>query len=64
MYFTINLSLENEIAETVSVDLTPLKGHFVMFANREGKLPTLENNDLISYNNSLELQYKNYKDHK
>lgn len=43
------------------VTLTPLKGTYVIFANRNGKLPTQSVNELFSMNNHLELLYQSYE---
>lgn len=59
-YYSIRLSLTNEQASTVSIVLTPLKGSFTMFANRNGKIPTPDNHELISDSHQLELNYKDY----
>lgn len=56
-YYTIKVSLETEQASSVSVYLTPLKGHYLIFANRNGKLPTPESREFYSQNNHLELNY-------
>lgn len=59
IYFTIKVSLENEQASSVSIGLTPLKGQYIMFANRNGKLPTTDNREFYSISNHLELFYEN-----
>jgi hypothetical protein len=63
LYYNINVSLDKGKAGTVSVDLVPLKGHFVIFASRNGKLPTRKNNEILTENDHLELLYDNYEDH-
>ena len=60
VYYTIKLSLDNEKASTVSINLVPLKGDYTMFANRDGKLPTRENYQIISDNHQIDLNYKDY----
>lgn len=60
VYYTIKAALETQRASTVSVNLTPLKGQYVMFANRNGKLPTKDNKELSSLNHHLELSYQTY----
>lgn len=60
VYYTIKLSLNEEQASTVTINLTPLKGSYIMFANRNGKLPTADNPDLTSDSNHLELSYREY----
>ena len=40
VYYMINLSLEEDKANSVSVDLVPIKGQFLIFASRSGKLPS------------------------
>lgn len=57
-YFTIKISLEKEQANSVSVYLTPVKGQFILFANKNGKLPTIDNKEFYSMDNHLELSYQ------
>lgn len=64
VYYTIKLALTEEQASTVTINLTPLKGSFMMFANRNGKMPTMESHDLASDSNHLELSYKEYNEAK
>ena len=64
VYYTMKLSLDSSKASSVSVNLTPLKGKFTMFASRTGKMPTKENHELISENNHLEFLYKEYNESK
>ena len=59
IYYTIKVSLESEQASSVSIVLTPLKGQFVIFANRNGKVPSLDNREFYSMSNHLELFYEN-----
>lgn len=58
VYYTIRLSLTDEQSNSVSINLTPLKGSFTMFANRNGKIPTVDNHELVSDNHHLELANK------
>lgn len=58
IYYTIKLSLESQQASSVSIVLTPLKGQFLLFANRNGRLPTPDNREFHSMNNQLELAYE------
>lgn len=60
IYYTIKVSLSSKKANSVIVDLNPLKGRFIIFASRSGYLPTKIRNDIISNDHSLELFYKNY----
>ena len=62
LYYTIKVSLENNKASSVSIDLVPIRGKFVMFASRIGKFPTKDQNEKISYDNHLDLLYQNYND--
>ena len=60
VYYSIRLSLSNEQASTASINITPIKGSYTMFANRNGKFPTLDDHELISDSHHLELNYKDY----
>ena len=62
IYYTMKISLDRVQASTVNINLTPLKGKYVMFVSRTGKLPTRKNNELISENNHLEFLYKDYSE--
>lgn len=53
-------SLEKNQASSITINLTPLKGKYILFTSRKGKLPTKTDFDLISKNNSLELSYDEY----
>jgi hypothetical protein len=57
VYYTIKVSLESQQASSVGVYLTPLRGTFVIFANKNGKLPTPDNKEFYSMNHHLELSY-------
>jgi hypothetical protein len=56
MYYSIRLSLDDVKASTINVHLTPVKGTFLMFANRNGILPSSDHNEFFSENNHLELK--------
>ena len=60
MYYTMKLSLDHSKASTVSINITPIKGRFTMFMSKNGKLPTKEDNELISENNILDFVYDEY----
>lgn len=62
VYYTMKISLDRAKASTVRINLTPLKGRYVIFVSRSGKLPTRLNNELISENNHLEFLYKDYSE--
>ena len=62
-YYTIKASLEIDQANSVSVNITPVKGSFILFASRNGKIPTKDDNDLFSTNNTIELTYDDYSNH-
>jgi hypothetical protein len=53
-------SLEQNQASSITINLTPLKGKFVLFTSRKGKIPTKDDFDLTSKNNTLELSYDDY----
>jgi hypothetical protein len=55
LYYTINIALDQVQLSSMVVNLTPLKGHFVLLANRNGVLPTMNNREFFSENNMLEL---------
>ena len=55
IYYMINISLHEDQANSVSIDLTPIKGKFMMVATRGGKLPSLSNFDVKSTDNHLSL---------
>ena len=56
LYYSIRVSLDDVKASSVVVNLSPLKGNFIMFANRNGILPTKNHNEFFSENNHLELK--------
>ena len=60
IYYTIKVSLGEKKANSVIIDLNPLKGRFIIFASRAGYLPLKTKNDIISNNHRLELFYKDY----
>lgn len=62
LYYTMKISLDRTKASSVSINLTPLKGRYVMFVSRTGKLPTRQINELVSENNHLEFLYKDYSE--
>lgn len=62
-YYTIKASLGTDQANSVSVNITPIKGSFILFASRNGKIPTKDDNDLFSTNNTIELTYDEYSNH-
>lgn len=39
----------------MTVSLTPLKGQYIMFANKGSKLPTEAENDFMSTNHHMEM---------
>ena len=55
IYYAINITLDQMQVNSMVVTLTPLKGHFVILANRNGVLPTMNNKEFFSENNHLEL---------
>ena len=55
LYYTINITLDQMQTNSMVLTLTPLKGTFVMLANRNGVLPTMNNKEFFSENNHLEL---------
>jgi hypothetical protein len=55
LYYTINITLDQIQTNSMVVTLTPLKGTFVLLANRNGVLPTMDNKEFFSENNHLEL---------
>ena len=58
LYYTIKLSLDKDYDQT-RLNLTALKGDFIIFANHNGKLPTKENNAFYSEDHHLILPLKN-----
>lgn len=62
MYYSIKASLEKHQAQSVTINLTPIKGKFVIFTSRKGKIPKIKNNDKISYDNTMELSYEDYEE--
>jgi len=57
VYYTFKVSLDSRYVSSISVDLTPLKGSFLLFGSRKGKLPTLESREFFSQNHHLELPH-------
>ena len=57
LYYTIKISLDKDYDRT-RLNLTALKGDFVIFANHNGKLPTKENNAFYSEDHHLILPLK------
>ncbi len=55
LYYTIKLSLDKTEVTKAFVNLTPLKGNFLLFANDNPQLPTKDKNVYFSENNILEL---------
>lgn len=60
-YYAFRSSLQGKPDSMITVALTPLKGSFVMFAERNGKLPSPDSAEYFSENNSLELALSNAK---
>lgn len=60
-YYNIQISLEENQAQSVNVDLVPLKGKFILIASKSERIPTMDSCDLISYDNHLDLVYKNHE---
>ena len=60
VYYTVKLSLNEAKASSVSISLTPLKGDYTMFANRNGKLPTKDDYEIVSDHHQIDLNYKEY----
>ena len=56
IFYSIRISLDDIKASSVVVNLTPTKGTFIMFANRNGVLPGLYHHEFFSENNHLELK--------
>ena len=54
IYYTIPVSLIPGQAASVEVNLTPLKGHFVMMGNSNGVLPDFRKNQYYSEDNHLQ----------
>ena len=55
LYFTLPVSLDDIQTRSLMVSLVPLKGHYLLTANRNGILPTPQNNEFFSENHRLEL---------
>ena len=55
LYYTVRITLDQAQRSSMVVNLTPLKGNFVLMANRNGVLPTMQNKEFFSENNHLEL---------
>lgn len=60
-YYSIQISLEENQAQSVNVDLVPLKGRFILIASKSERIPTIDSYDIISYDNHLDLVYKNHE---
>ena len=57
-YFTIKIALDESQTENTHLNLTPLKGDFILFANHNGQLPTKDNNQFFSEDHNLTLPIK------
>lgn len=55
LFYSIRVSLDDVKASSIAVHLTPVKGTFIMFSNRNGVLPSADRNEYFSENNHLEL---------
>lgn len=55
IYYTIKVSLKNEVKKNVIVSLTSLKGDFLVFANRNGEFPTRTQHEFFTEDNHLQL---------
>ena len=58
LYYTIKISLDHIKNEKARVNLTSLKGDFILFANKNGKLPTKKQNEFQTDENYLNLPIK------
>lgn len=56
IYYTFRVSLESASSSAINVVLTPLKGSYLIFASRNGKLPSSTSAEFFSQNNQLELK--------
>ena len=56
LYYTLPVSLVPGQAASLEVNITPLKGHFVLMGNTNGTLPTVHKNQYFSENNRLKFQ--------
>ena len=56
IFYSIRVSLDDVKASSIVVNLTPVKGTFIMFSNRNGILPSNDHNEFFSENNHLELK--------
>ena len=52
IFYTIRVSLDDKKKDAV-VTLTPLKGDFIIYATRNGDLPTKANHEFISQDHYL-----------
>lgn len=57
LYYTTKISLDPSNSNLITVDLTPIKGEFIMFASNTGRLPNKEINDIFSQNNQISLKF-------
>lgn len=55
IYYTIRVSLKNDSKKNLIVSLTSLKGDFLIFANRNGELPSRDQHEFFSEDNHLQL---------
>ena len=55
-YYTIRISLKKQKTGRVSINLVPIKGDYNIIANKNGKLPTLDNYDYLSDSNYLDIE--------
>ena len=56
-YYTIKLQTDQLADVYARVNLSPLKGEYVLFASRDGKLPTAESREFFSTNHQLDLPF-------
>ena len=61
VYYSIRISLDDVKASSVQVNLTPTKGSFALYANRNGVLPSIEHNEFFTEDNRLELKIPDNK---
>ena len=56
LYYTTKISLDPSKSNLITVDLTPIKGKFIIFASNSGSFPNKQKNDMISKNNQISLK--------
>lgn len=64
MYYTIPVSLVPGQAASIEINLTPLKGRFILMGSSNGRLPTLADHQYFANDNRLQFKAKDARQQK